>query len=230
MTEGPGKETGPDVLVDCTQPQLLPEAWRYVTAIKILIPCSFHCARCQTCRDKNEVDCWLVHSVRVLWSATRYAILNSQLRIQAHGRGPTTVSLRSVEAQKGQTSREVNLGMGIRNIKKCNCRKVSWHLYSVGAWLSSGIWAHVRLPSFYSFVFNALFWYTGPVAWTKIAPWSSRWFEESCSDLAHSDLAHFDLACSDLGNFFVKILTFFTQYSQLGNSFCTHPNGTNLTK
>ena len=57
----------------------------------------------------------------------------------------------------------------------------------------------------------------------------------ACSDLASSDLACSDLACSDLASsdlahFFVKILTFFTQYFQLGNSFNTHPNGTNLTK
>ncbi len=31
------------------------------------------------------------------------------------------------------------------------------------------------------------------------------------------------------GSLFVNVLTFFTQYSQLGNSFGTHPNGTNLT-
>ncbi len=62
----------------------------------------------------------------------------------------------------------------------------------------------------------------------------------ACSDLACSDLGHSDLACSDLGHsdlahsdlarFFVKILTFFTKYSQLRNSFCTHPNETNFTK
>ena len=52
----------------------------------------------------------------------------------------------------------------------------------------------------------------------------------ACSDLAHSDLAHSDLAPSDFGHFFVKIPTCFTQYSQLQNSFSTHPNGRNLTK
>ena len=46
-----------------------------------------------------------------------------------------------------------------------------------------------------------------------------------------SDLGYSDLACFDLGYFFfVKILTFITQHSQLGNSFSTHPNRTNLTK
>ncbi len=53
----------------------------------------------------------------------------------------------------------------------------------------------------------------------------------ACSDWAYSDWACFDLACSNLGHFFIKILTFLlTQYSQLGNLFCTHPNGTNSTK
>ncbi len=52
----------------------------------------------------------------------------------------------------------------------------------------------------------------------------------ACSNLTCSDLACSDLACSDLGHFFVKVLTFLTQYSQLGNSFSTHPNGTNLTE
>ncbi len=52
-----------------------------------------------------------------------------------------------------------------------------------------------------------------------------------CSDLGCSDLGYSDLACSDLGNFFsIKSLAFFTQYSHLGNSFNTHPNGTNLTE
>ncbi len=46
----------------------------------------------------------------------------------------------------------------------------------------------------------------------------------ACSDLACSDLACSDLAHSDLDRFFVTFLTFFTQYSQLGNSFSTHPN------
>ncbi len=52
------------------------------------------------------------------------------------------------------------------------------------------------------------------------------------SDLGCSDLGCSDLACSDLGHcfFFVKIFTFFTQHSQLGNSFSTYPNGATLTK
>ncbi len=51
------------------------------------------------------------------------------------------------------------------------------------------------------------------------------------TDLGCSDLGCSDLGCFGLGYFFfIKILTFFTQHSQLGNSFSTHPNGTNLTK
>ncbi len=62
--------------------------------------------------------------------------------------------------------------------------------------------------------------------------WGNFGFSDlGCFDLGWSDLACSDLACSDLGHFFkIKILTFFTQHSQLGNSFSTHPNGTNLTK
>ncbi len=46
-----------------------------------------------------------------------------------------------------------------------------------------------------------------------------------CSDFSQSDFGH-----SDFSHYFVKNPYFFTQHSQLGNSFSTHPNGTNLTK
>ncbi len=49
----------------------------------------------------------------------------------------------------------------------------------------------------------------------KIAPWSSRWFEEILISLTLI-----------MVTFLSKILTFFTQHSQLGNSFGTHTSGT----
>ncbi len=61
------------------------------------------------------------------------------------------------------------------------------------------------------------------------------WGNFSCSDLACSDLAQ-SFGLLWFGSlwfgllFLSKFLLFFTQYSQLGNSFSTHPNGTNLTK
>ncbi len=58
------------------------------------------------------------------------------------------------------------------------------------------------------------------------------WGNFSFSNLGCSDLGCSDLGCSDLACFFlfIKILTLYTQHSQLGNSLSTHPNGTNLTK
>ena len=63
----------------------------------------------------------------------------------------------------------------------------------------------------------------------KIAPWSSRWFEEILISLTLI-LLTLILLTLILVTFLSKILTFFTQYSQLGNSFGTHANGTNSTK
>ncbi len=81
----------------------------------------------------------------------------------------------------------------------------------------------------------------------KIAPWSSWWFEEISVALIWLALIFLALIwlaliwftliwpaliwlaliwVTFLSNFFY----FFTQYSQLGTSFSTHPNGTNLTK
>ncbi len=52
----------------------------------------------------------------------------------------------------------------------------------------------------------------------------------ACSNLACSDLAHSVLARCNLACFFLSKFLLFSQYSQLGNSFSTHLNGTNLTK
>ncbi len=66
----------------------------------------------------------------------------------------------------------------------------------------------------------------------KLAPWSSRWFEEILVALIWLALIWLTLIWLPLiwVAFYVKIFTFFTQYSQLGNSLSTHPGGTNLTK
>ncbi len=61
----------------------------------------------------------------------------------------------------------------------------------------------------------------------KNSSWSSRWFEEISVALTWLTLIWLTLIWLTS---FVKILTFFTQYSQLGNSFSMLPNGTNLTK
>ncbi len=87
-------------------------------------------------------------------------------------------------------------------------------------------------------------WRVGGQSWSKIAPWSSRWFDEILISLTLISLTLISLTLISLTlisltlilltlilvTFLSKILTFITQHSKLGNSFGTLANGTNSTK
>ncbi len=108
----------------------------------------------------------------------------------------------------------------------CQCLLNTTHQHrrlTRGSWAS---WIGRRFP----------LWCSSRLSWArcvsnqKIAPWSSRWFEEILILLTLISLTLISLTLILLTLFCLKNSYFFTQHSQFGNSLSTHANGTNLTK